>query len=168
MCGSYSAKILSVAVDVCRLQMLVQTLDSIWVIHLGLTGCVGDGQLECSPYKCMYIPYTCTCIFVHNPGFHLEILSRGGKRGNRQIWGGGNNKSSQIYGSCHYFKVYRAWSMYEYTVGKTLCDMGVQQGEGDVPLPRGAKLKVICANMVSEMLNLRQPFVVKGEHSIYA
>ena len=54
--------------------------------------------------------------------------------------------------------------MYEYTVGKTLCDVG----EGDMPPPaQSAKLKVICINMVSKMLNFRQLFVVKGEHSIY-
>ena len=45
--------------------------------------------------------------------------------------------------------------MYEYTVGKTLCDVSVQQGVGvgGGCAPSRAKLKVICANMVSKMLN---------------
>ena len=98
-------------------------------------------------------------------GFHLEILSRGGKSGDHRNKRGQQQKqslsnvescvcmtSNVSSENCHYFDVYMEHEEHVYCRK----DRSVQQGvvrEGDVPTPaRSAKLKVIFV----KTLNFKQ------------
>ena len=73
------------------------------------------------------------------------------KHGDSRIKGGNNKSSPNLYGC-----VEHDVQLYEYTLERRVM-LVYNKGwvrEGDVPPPvRSAKLKVICANIVSKMLN---------------
>ena len=92
-------------------------------------------------------------------GFHLEILSRGGKSGDHR-----NKRGQQVIKQCRIMCMYDI-QCYLLKIATTLTctehevhvycrkDRSVQQGvvpEGDVPPPaRSAKLKVICVKTLN-------------------